>query len=225
LGGIYSSTDYGEQWSELEIGQVISGVTVLACAPSNPSVIYAGTGGTGLLRSVDSGQDWEVITSALWSDQDIGAIAVHPEKPDEVYVSESGAVYASGDGGATWTHMEVPAYVQNLLFAPNDPPILYAAGNGGVYRNAGGQTWEQVPGVPREADARSLAAGTDGERVVVYIGSSAGRMPPELRIRRELALADVQLPGLDGLMSGGVFRRTTRFHQVCLPLVLRSYAH
>jgi photosystem II stability/assembly factor-like uncharacterized protein len=219
VGGIYTSTDYGEQWTELGTGHSISGVTGLAYAPSNPDIVYAGTGGTGLLKSANGGQDWGVITSALWSGQSIDAIAIHPENPDEIYVSESGTVYVSDDAGATWTDMEVPAYVRSLLFAPNDSPILYAAGNGGVYRNTGGQTWQQIPGVPREADARSLAAGRDGERVVVYIGSSAGTPPAKVQVAG--ALGAEQIPGLGGLMSGGVYRRTTRVHQVYLPLVLR----
>jgi photosystem II stability/assembly factor-like uncharacterized protein len=223
LGGLYSSTTYGEEWVELDITLPISGVTGLAYAPSNPAVIYAGTGGTGLLRSANGGVDWDVITSTLWSAQSIDAIAIHPEDPDQIYVSESGAVYVSDDAGSTWTDMEVPAYIQSLLFAPSEPPILYAAGNGGVYRNTGGQTWQQVPGVPREADARSLAAGRDGERVVVYIGSSAGTMPPETQIAGPLGPADAQVPGLGGLMDGGVYRRTTRIHWVYLPLVLRVH--
>jgi len=222
LGGLYSSTTCGEEWTELDLNLPISGVTGLAYAPSNPNVIYAGTGGTGLLRSVNSGEDWGIITSTLWSEQSIGAIAIHPENPDEIYVSESGTVYVSDDAGMTWGGREVPAYVQSLLFAPSSPPALYAAGNGGVYRSADGQTWHQVPGVPREADVPSLAAGRDGERMVVYIGSSAGVMPPETQRAGPLGLADEQVPGLGGLMGGGVYRRTTLIHRVYLPLVLRA---
>jgi photosystem II stability/assembly factor-like uncharacterized protein len=225
LGGLYSSTTYGEEWVELDVTLPISGVTGLVYAPSNPDVIYAGTGGTGLLRCANGGTDWDVITSTLWSEQNISAIAIHPEDPDKIYVGISGTVYVSDDAGSTWTDMEIPAYVQSLVFAPSDPPILYAAGNGGVYRNTGGQTWQQVPGVPREAAARCLAAGRDRERVVVYIGSSAGTMPPETQIAGPLGRADAQVPGMGGLMNGGVYRRTTRIHQVRLPIVLRSYTH
>ncbi len=224
LGGIYASADYGEQWTELETGHSISGVTGLAYAPSNPHVVYAGTRGTGLLRSENDGQDWDVITSSLWSDQDIGVVAVHPQDADEVWAGESGTAYVSDDAGATWTDVEVPAYVQSLLFTPGDPPILYAAGNGGVYRSTGGQTWQQVPGVPREADVRSLAAGRDGERVVLYVGSSAGVAPPETQVAGRLGPAGEEAPGLGGLMGGGVYRRTTRVRRVYLPLVLRASA-
>jgi photosystem II stability/assembly factor-like uncharacterized protein len=225
LGGIYLSHDYGESWGQIELGQPISGVTELVYSPSDPQVIYAGTGGTGLLRSENGGQGWEIITSSLWSEnQDVRAVAIHPQDPDTIYVSESGTVYVSRDAGETWTMLPLPMFVRDLVFAQSEPIALYA----GAYRTTDGETWEQIPGVPSGASVRSLASGRDEERVVVYIGTSAGLAPSEAQAAGGFGLADERtgvIPGLGELMGGGVYRMTTRLlkHRVYLPLVFKGY--
>jgi photosystem II stability/assembly factor-like uncharacterized protein len=221
-GGIFASTDYGEHWKELEFSQPISAVTGIVYAPSNPDTIYAGTGGAGLLKSIDGGQDWEVITSGQWSEGVISAIAVHPENADEIYLSEKGTVYFSEDGGETWASMGSPAWIGLLLFAPNNPSILYAAGNGGLFRSKDRGVWQPVAGIPNQADVLSIAAGMDGERVVFYIGSSSGTLPVEQRLAGRLGSEAIKNPGLGSIMSGGVYRKTSLAHLMYLPLAPQS---
>jgi photosystem II stability/assembly factor-like uncharacterized protein len=222
MGGIYASDSYGEDWTQLTLTQPISGLSEIVYDPTDSHIVYAGTGGTGLLRSDDNGQSWEMIPSS--QGMNVEAVAVDPRDPNTIYVSGGGIVSISQDGGETWEALALPLYVRELVFTPREPSILYVAGNGGVYRVLDEDSWQLVPGIPHEADVKAIAVGTDEERVVVYIGSSAGILPPETRVAKQLGLVGDQVPGLGGLMSGGVYRRTTRTAQVYLPLVLRSYA-
>jgi hypothetical protein len=84
----------------------------------------------------------------------------------------------------------------------------------------GGYTWEQVEDVPT-TDIYSLAAGSDGERSVLYVGLSGGVVTAE---SRAAAAADV-IPGQDEITPGGVYRLTTRLtnHRLYLPSILRGY--
>ena len=229
-GGIYTSDDYGEHWVHLGPSQPVSGVVDIAYNPADPQIIYAATRGTGLLKSSNGGLTWQTLLSSLWSEsQDIHSVAIHPQDPNTLYVSELGSVYVSRNGGETWTYLPLPLYVQRLLFAPTEPATLYAGGGSGLYRSTDGQTWEQAPGVPPDAGVNGLAAGRDEERVVVYIGSSGGTISLEAQATSELGLAEEGsdiVPGLGRVMGGGVYRMTTRLHNppVYLPLVLKEYA-
>lgn len=226
-GGFYASDDYGEHWAHLSPSQAISGVVQIVYDKINPQVVYAATGGTGLLKSSDGGQTWQSVPA--WSaTQNPDSVAVHPRDSNMVCVTEAGSVYVSRDAGNTWTKTTLFGYMYNLLFAPSDPTWLYAAGNGGVYRSADGQIWNQMTGVPRGADVHSLAADADEERVVVYIGSSGGLMPlgtqsagmPGLTVES----AEVT-PGLGQVMGGGIYRMTSRQlkQRVYLPVTLKGY--
>ena len=221
VGGIYVSDNYGQDWTQLTLTQPISGVSEIIYDPTDSQVVYAGTGGTGLLKSDDDGQSWEMIPTS--QGMNVDAVAVNHQAPNTIYVSCEGTAFSTQDGGDTWTELTLPLHVGDLLFTPQSPSILYVAGNGGVYRVEDEDTWQLVPGVPREADVGAIAVGSDEERIVLYIGSSAGIMPPETQSAGSRRLVGEQIPGLGGLMSGGVYRRTTRIHQVYLPLVLRAY--
>jgi hypothetical protein len=84
----------------------------------------------------------------------------------------------------------------------------------------GGYTWEQVVDVPT-TDIYSLAAGSDDERVVLYVGITGGVVSPQ---SQALTASDV-IPDQDEIMPGGVYRLTTRLPTdwVYLPLLLGGY--
>jgi hypothetical protein len=84
----------------------------------------------------------------------------------------------------------------------------------------GGYTWEQVDGTPT-TDIYSLAAGSDDERVVVYVGISGGVVSFQ---SQALAASDV-IPDQGEIRPGGVYRLTTRLPTdwVYLPVLLQTY--
>ena len=85
----------------------------------------------------------------------------------------------------------------------------------------GGYTWEQVEGAPT-TDIYSLAAGSDDERVVVYVGISGGVASAE----SQAAAASDVIPGQGEIMPAGVYRWGSRLlnQRVYLPLIFKGYA-
>ena len=147
-GGIWKTTDGGVYWRNVSDGFLKSAtIGALAVAPSDPNVVYAGTGettiridvsfGDGVYRSRDAGRSWQHV--GLAATHHIGRICVHPNDPDLVYVaalgdafgpSEERGVYRSRDGGGSWTkvlHRSADAGAVDLCMDPNNPRVLYAA--------------------------------------------------------------------------------------------------
>jgi photosystem II stability/assembly factor-like uncharacterized protein len=181
-GGVWKTTDYGSSWKNTSDGYFTSpSIGAIRVAPSNNDIVYVGTGsdgirsnviiGKGMYRSADAGKTWDFI--GLEKTYQIGAVEVHPENPDLVYVAAIGnpfgpnperGVYRTKDGGKTW---EQVLFVSDQLgaadleFSPNDPNTLYAtlwygerkpwtiiSGGekmGGVYKSTdGGDTWKKL---------------------------------------------------------------------------------
>src|ERR1700693_2677581 len=126
----------------------------IALAPSNPNIIYAGTGeedsrnsispGGGVYKSTDAGRTWKL--SGLEATQQIGRIVVDPSDPNIVYVAALGnagnsnperGLYKSTDGGTTWhlaKFVSDKAGFVDLAMDPKDHNTLYAS------------SWERVRG-------------------------------------------------------------------------------
>ncbi len=145
-GGVWKTSDAGITWNPVFDGQPIASIGAVEVAPSNPNVLYAGTGesdirsalssGDGIYKSTDGGQSWKNI--GLRDTRQISRIVIDPRNPDIVYVGALGHAYApnaergvfkSIDGGATWTHVldkGANVGVSDLAIATANPNILYA---------------------------------------------------------------------------------------------------
>ena len=231
-GAIYASANYGEDWEYTSPTQPISAVVELAYDAEDPNLIYAATKGTGLWKSADGGASWGEVTS-FPGDTKVTSVAAHPDVPKTVYVRSEEpphwkpTLYVSRDAGENWEELPPCDNCGGLLFAPpgrGKPSYTLYAGPGmpnGLYSiTDGGYNWEQVEGVPT-TDIYSLAAGSDEERSVLYVGISGGVVSPQ---SQAAAAADV-ISGQGEIMPAGVYRLGSRlFNQrVYLPLVLRGY--
>jgi photosystem II stability/assembly factor-like uncharacterized protein len=146
-GGVWKTTNIGRTWTPIFDGTGVASIGAIAVAPSNPDVVYVGTGeadmrdsiayGDGVYKSTDAGKTWRKI--GLDTTRQIGRIIVHPRDPNVVYVAALGhvygphpdrGVYRSRDGGATWQKVlfkneNVGAI--DLAFDSANPQIVYAA--------------------------------------------------------------------------------------------------
>ena len=147
-GGVWKTIDAGIIWRNVSDGFFgAAAIGALAVAPSDPNVIYAGTGeasirgnvvhGDGVYKSEDAGRTWRNV--GLNDSRHIGKVQIHPRNPDHVYVaalghaygpSEERGVFRSRDGGASWERVlyrSNRAGSHDVSLDPANPRILYAA--------------------------------------------------------------------------------------------------
>ena len=180
-GGVWKTVDGGVYWRCVSDGFLTSAtIGALAVAPSDPNVIYAGTGettiridvsyGDGVYRSTDAGRTWQHL--GLAATHHIGRICVHPQDPDLVYVAALGdafgpneerGVYRSKDGGRTWKkvlYRNADAGAVDLSMDPTNPRILYAG-----FWNARRSFWHLHSGGPGSGLWRSVDGGDTWEEL------------------------------------------------------------
>ena len=146
-GGVWKTDDAGRSWIPLFDHESAAAIGAIAIAPSDPKVIYAGTGhpeprydvisGDGVFRSGDGGKTW--THRGLSATRTIGRVLVDPRDPNVVLVAALGhifgpnrerGVFRSTDGGATWTQ---PLFVDentgavDLAADPRNPDVVYAS--------------------------------------------------------------------------------------------------
>jgi photosystem II stability/assembly factor-like uncharacterized protein len=150
-GGVWKTTDAGADWTPLTDDQATLFMGALALAPSDPNVIYAGTGeatnsalsftGHGVLKSADGGATWALLGQDVFDRHTISQIVVSPVDPDTVFVAVAGSgvhgvsghtgIWKSTDGGLTWTNtttaITTTEEFSDLEIDPADPLTLYAA--------------------------------------------------------------------------------------------------
>lgn len=223
VGDIYRSTDHGITWTTtLTPSQVISQVTDLAYDTMTPTIVYAATEGTGMLRSTDSGQSWQRMGEGIAALDDVRSIAVEPVAPYRVFAQAEhpySGLYVSENHGLSWTLATSWLWSEQILCTDEDPSVLYAAMTGGLLRSTdGAQSWSRAAGALGYVPIYSLATVTATDRVILYAGTTGGYV--ESGGAQALSLVNN-----DGtLVNAGVYRYTTRrTWALYLPLVFKAY--
>ena len=148
-GGVWKTEDAGTTWRNVSDGYLRMGsIGAIAVAPSDPNVIYVGTGeaqprgqsssqGDGVYRSTDAGRTWTHI--GLEKTKSISDIVIDPRDPNVAFVAAQGSrwgpwpdrgVYRTDDGGTTWKRVlfvNDSVGPSDLSMDPSNPRILYAA--------------------------------------------------------------------------------------------------
>ncbi|MGD8321132.1 MAG: glycosyl hydrolase, partial [Gemmatimonadota bacterium] len=179
-GGLWKSTNRGTTWDPVFDGQPTGTFGVVAVAPSNHDVVWAGTGeqnnrqssswGNGVYRSTDGGETWTHV--GLEDTRAIGRILVDPADPDVALVgalgnlwapSEERGVFRTTDGGRTWTkvlYVDDVTGVVDMARDGGDPGTIYAA----AYQRLR-QPWGFNGGGPGSGIYRSTDGGQTWERL------------------------------------------------------------
>ena len=145
-GGLWKTVDGGVNWKSIMEDKPVHSIGALAVAPSDPQIIWAGTGesfirsnvsvGDGVWKSTDGGTTW--ANTGLENSFRISRVLVHPANPDIVYVGSLGHGYApqkdrgvfrTMDGGKTWAKVlfvNDSTGVSDMVMDPNNPRIIFA---------------------------------------------------------------------------------------------------
>jgi photosystem II stability/assembly factor-like uncharacterized protein len=145
-GGVWKTTDYGRTWQPIFDRQPTGSIGAIAVAPSDPSIVYVGSGeglhrpdlsvGDGIYKSTDAGATWTHL--GLREGQQISMMAVDPRDPNRLFVAVAGhpygpnperGIYRSTDGGQSFE--KVLSKDENIggndvEIDPSDPNIVYA---------------------------------------------------------------------------------------------------
>ncbi|HUR82579.1 MAG TPA: glycoside hydrolase, partial [Thermoanaerobaculia bacterium] len=146
-GGVWKTTDAGRTWQPIFDDQPTGSIGAIAVAPSDPNVIYAGSGeglqrpdlstGDGIYKSLDAGATWTHL--GLRDGQQIPMIAVDPRDPDRLFAAvlghpygpnEERGIFRSRDGGRTFEkvlYRDVNTGGIDVVIDPSNPQIVYAA--------------------------------------------------------------------------------------------------
>src|SRR6266851_4209273 len=179
-GGVWKTANGGLTWMPLTDKTGIMSVGAIAVAPSDPNVIYVGTGescirgnisyGDGMYKSVDAGKTWTHI--GLEDTEHISKVLVDPQNPDVVFVAALGhaygnnatrGVFRSDDGGKSWKkilYKDDKTGAIDLVFDPHNSHVLFAA-----LWEAHRTPWSLVSGGPGSGLYKSSDGGATWKRL------------------------------------------------------------
>ena len=174
-GGVWKSDDFGRTWNPIFDGQPTQSIGAIAVAPSDPNIIYVGSGeglarpdlsvGNGIYKSTDAGKTWTHL--GLRDSQGIPAVAVDPRNPNRVFAAALGhpyganeerGIYRSTDGGENWQKvLSRGANVggSDVEIDPSNPEVVYASlwevrlgpwEDGNQYSGTGGGLFKSTDG-------------------------------------------------------------------------------
>jgi len=139
-GGVWKTENAGQVWKPIFDQEHVASIGAVAVAPSDPRIVYVGTGeqtqGNGVYKSTDGGATWTNV--GLRDTHIISGVVVDPRNPDTVLVAAGGdhwsgnerGVYKTTDGGKNWKQVlfkDATTHVADLAADPDNPSILYAA--------------------------------------------------------------------------------------------------
>jgi photosystem II stability/assembly factor-like uncharacterized protein len=219
-GGVWKTTNGGLTWEPIFDGQSIGSIGALAIAPSDPNIIYVGTGeadlrsdltyGNGVYKSIDSGKTWTNI--GLRDSQHVGRILVDPKNPTVVLVAALGhaygpnterGVFRSTDGGATWQkvlYKDENTGAIDMASDPDNPQTVFAS-----LWSARRPPWSQYPPINGSG---AIYKSTDGG--ITWAQVTGGGLPAGNWGRVGLAIArgthGQRMYALVDTEKGGLFR-------------------
>lgn len=221
-GGVWKTVNAGTTYTPIFDGEGSYSIGCVALDPTNPNVVWVGTGennnqrsvayGDGVYKSENGGKKWKNM--GLKNAEHIANIVVDPTNPNTVYVAAYGPVWSDGgdrgvykstDGGETWTCVKsVSQYTgcNNLVMDPRDPKVLYAA-----FHQRQRKVFTYVGGGPESAVYKSVDGGASWKKLDGLPGGDVGRIGIDVSpVNPDYVYAVVEAPE----KKGGIYRSTDR---------------
>ncbi len=180
-GGFWKSIDNGLTWTKYSTGLTRLGVSSIVVHPTNPNIIYLGTGdrdggdapGYGVWRSTDTGLTWSARNNGM-GNQTVNEINMDPNNSNILIASTNNGIYRSIDGGSSWTQVFSGHNCKDIVMHPTNSNIIYAAGTN-FYRSLdNGQTWTQITaGVPTGVQRLALAVSLHQPNYIYILAGGA----------------------------------------------------
>jgi photosystem II stability/assembly factor-like uncharacterized protein len=195
-GGVWKTDDYGRTWNPIFDHESSQSVGSIAVAPSDPNIIYVGSGeglhrpdlsvGNGIYKSTDAGKTWMHL--GLRDGQQIPAIAVDPRDPNKVFAAvlghpygpnEERGIYRSTDGGQNWQKViskDENTGGDDVEIDPSNPDVVYASmwearegpwEDGNLFNGSGGGLFKSTDG---GNTWHQLSNGLPNDLSQIYVG-------------------------------------------------------
>ncbi len=216
-GGVWKTTDGAVTWTSVFDKQAVSSIGSIAVAPSDPNIVYVGTGeacirgnishGDGVYKTLDGGKTWKNV--GLRESRAIGKVIVDPKNADVVFVAALGhpfgsnierGIFRTTDGGKTWERVlykDENTGGIDIAFDPHNTNILFAS-----LWEARRTPWSLTSGGPGSGLYRSGDGGTTWKRLEEH-GLPKG---PYGRIGVAVAANSDRLYALIEANEGGLYR-------------------
>lgn len=157
-GGLWKSTDGGQNWTTTTDNLPSLGISDIAIDPTNNQTMYIATGDAdaqqsqslGVMKSTDGGATWSLTTLnyQLNETRQTARILIDPDYPDYLNVSTTNGIYHTEDGGSTWTQATGTNGISfsSLIYKTDDTDVIYAGGlNGKIYKSSDyGQSYSEI---------------------------------------------------------------------------------
>jgi len=199
-GGVWKSDDYGRTWNPIFDHESSQSIGAIAVAPSDPNIIYVGSGeglhrpdlsvGNGIYKSTDAGKTWTHL--GLTDGQQVPALAVDPRDPNRVFAavlghpygpSQERGIYRSTDGGQTWQRIiakDENTGGSDVEIDPSNPDVIYASmwearegpwEDGNEFNGSGGGLYKSTDG---GNTWQQLSEGLPKDLAQIYVAVAPG---------------------------------------------------
>ncbi|MDY8136444.1 T9SS type A sorting domain-containing protein [Aquimarina sp. 2201CG5-10] len=183
-GGIWKSTDAGVTWAPLSDDLLQIGVSAIAIHPTDPNIIYIGTGdddasdtySIGVLKSTDGGATWN-STGLTFNNSSslINEIYLDPSDSNKIFVSSNTGFYKSTDAGVNFART-LNQDLDDMKLKPGNSNIIYAATNSRVYKSTdNGDSFQlSSTGLPSTGGRIALAVTANAASNVYVLSTTTG---------------------------------------------------
>lgn len=176
-GGLWKTTDEGENWEVLTDEFPVLGVSAIAIDPTNPDIIYIGTGdrdasdtySIGILKSTDGGMTWDTtgMQHTVYQNLTVEKLLINPENHENIYAALNDGLYRSYDGGDNW-ELIFTGNMDDIEFKPGDPNTIYALTKKLFKSTNGGDSFTQITAGLPVNNGRAQIAVTNADPDYVY---------------------------------------------------------